>query len=184
MPASKSRRSQDRVSRGEKLRACTETERRLLSLIRAVGPVSRAELARKTGLAPLSVTRLIADLLDRDLVTEGARVVAGRGQPSLPLSLARDAAFSYGVSITEDALSIALIDLSGVVRDAWREPFETFDKSAALTRLEKIDLRPSGHAGRHRSLPIAGRGRRCVRFLHGSAPPAQYAAIHGAMGAQ
>lgn len=138
MPASKSRRSQNRVSRGEKLRACTETERRLLSLIRAVGPVSRAELARKTGLAPLSVTRLIADLLDRDLVTEGARVVAGRGQPSLPLSLARDAAFSYGVSITEDALSIALIDLSGVVRDAWREPFETFDKSAALTRLEKI----------------------------------------------
>lgn len=138
MPPTKLRETSGSPMLRAELRACTGTERKLLSLVRALGPISRAELARKTGLAPLSVTRLVVELLERGLLHEGARVITGRGQPSLPLTLAPDAAFSYGVSITEDALSIVLIDLVGEVREAWREPFETFDKTAAVARLAKI----------------------------------------------
>lgn len=138
MPASKPRAVPDAFARRKDAPAFSENERRLLSLIRTFGPLSRAELARRTGLAPLSVTRLVAELIERGLVVEGARVVAGRGQPSLPLSLAGDAAFAFGVSITEDTLSAVLIDLSGGVRAAWSEPFQTFDKSAVGARLERI----------------------------------------------
>lgn len=113
----------------------TDNERRLLTLVRDFGPLSRADLARRTGLAPLSVTRLIGDLIEEGLVVEGERVIAGRGQPSLPLSLAPEAAFAYGVSIAEDALSVVLIDLQGRVRAQRREPFDAFDKDAAIARL-------------------------------------------------
>lgn len=115
----------------------TDNERRLLSLVRDFGPLSRADLARRTGLAPLSVTRLITDLIAEGLVAEGERVIAGRGQPSLPLSLTPDAAFAYGVSIAEDALSVVLIDLRGQVRAQRREPFAAFDKGAAIARLAR-----------------------------------------------
>ncbi len=125
----------------------TDNERRLLSLIRDFGPLSRADLARRTGLAPLSVTRLIADLIAEGLVAEGERVIAGRGQPSLPLSLAADAAFAYGVSIAEDALSVVLIDLQGKVRAQRREPFAAFDKDAAIARLARSFDEMASEAG-------------------------------------
>ncbi|MBB4088190.1 ROK family transcriptional regulator [Sphingomonas carotinifaciens] len=96
-------------------RTATVNERVLLDLLSRHGPASRADLARVTGLAPHSITRLVEPLLSRGLIAEGAPVAQGRGKPSTALHLVGSAAFSIGLSIMTDAVSLVLLDLAGTV---------------------------------------------------------------------
>lgn len=113
-------------------------DRRLLTLIRDKGPISRADLARETGLALQSVVRLVAHLMERGLVQGGEKVASGPGQPSLPISLAPDAAFSLGVSIMDDALSAVLVDLTGRIRTVAAELFDTTSRDRVASRLAEM----------------------------------------------
>lgn len=54
--------------------------------------------------------------MENDLIVAEEKVMMGRmGQPSLPLSLAPHAAYSFGVSVRADGLSVNLIHLSGEI---------------------------------------------------------------------
>ncbi|TWB41086.1 ROK family transcriptional regulator [Nitrospirillum pindoramense] len=130
---------------------CSANERRLLRLIREKGPISRADLARETGLTLQSIVRLVAALMERDLVVGGPKVPSGPGQPSLPIEIARDAAFSVGVSIMDDALSAVVIDLSGRVRATHEELFDTADRGRVTRHLGSILKDLSGAGGFDRS---------------------------------
>ncbi|WP_049973743.1 ROK family transcriptional regulator [Azospirillum sp. B4] len=130
---------------------CSANERRLLRLIRERGPISRADLARETGLTLQSIVRLVGTLMERDLVVGGPKVPSGPGQPSLPIEIARNAAFSVGVSIMDDALSAVVIDLSGRVRATHEELFDTTDRSRVTSRLGAILTDLSGASGFDRS---------------------------------
>jgi predicted NBD/HSP70 family sugar kinase len=91
--------------------------RRVLSLILERGPISRAEVARTIDLSTPSVFRICDALFEQELlVAGGPRAAAGPGQPSLPLSVAPDAAFSFGLSLTTDTITMVLADLTGQVR--------------------------------------------------------------------
>jgi predicted NBD/HSP70 family sugar kinase len=107
---------------------CSSNERRLLRLIRDKGPISRADLARETGLTLQSVVRLVAGLMDRNLVGGGPKVASGPGQPSLPIEIIGGAALAVGVSVMDDALAVVMIDLSGAIRIAHEELFDTSDR--------------------------------------------------------
>lgn len=126
---------------------CSANERRLLRLIRERGSISRADLARETGLTLQSIVRLVAGLMERDLVVGGPKVPSGPGQPSLPIEIARDAAFSMGVSIMDDALSIVVIDLSGRVWATHEELFDTSDRHRVATHLSVLLKDLAGKAG-------------------------------------
>ena len=102
-----------RFLRDDGRRTATANERVLLDLLSRKGPASRADLARLTGLAPHSITRLVEPLRARRLITEGAPVPQGRGKPSAALSLVGSAAFAIGVSVMTDAVSLVLLDLAG-----------------------------------------------------------------------
>lgn len=91
----------------------TPNERRILNLIRSEGPASRADLARKTGLALQSIIRLVEALAERGFLRAGEKVVRGVGQPSAPMMLVNDAAFTIGASVTKGTVSLVLMDLSG-----------------------------------------------------------------------
>ncbi|NJR79533.1 ROK family transcriptional regulator [Sphingomonas corticis] len=107
-----------RFLREDGRRTATANERVLLDLLSRLGPASRADLARLTGLAPHSVTRLVEPLLSRGLIAESAPVVQGRGKPSTALHLVGSAAFSVGLSVMTDALSLVLLDIAGNVLSA------------------------------------------------------------------
>ena len=113
----------------------TANERRLLNLVRNEGPLSRAELARKTDLAMQSVVRLVDSLLERGFVRTGEKVARGVGQPSLPILLAEDAAFTVGVSVMRDAMSLVLMDLSGRILAKDEEEIDGADLKAVGARL-------------------------------------------------
>ena len=82
----------------------------------SAGRYAGVVLARLTGLAPHSITRLVEPLIARGLVREALPVAAGRGKPAAKLALASDAAFAIGLSVMTDAVSLVLLDLAGAVQ--------------------------------------------------------------------
>ncbi|NMH80483.1 ROK family transcriptional regulator [Pseudonocardia xinjiangensis] len=80
------------------------------------GPLPRAELARRLGLSPGSLTRLARPLVDSGLLVEGTSDVHARtGRPSLPLDVRPSSRRFIGVKITGDALFAVVTDLRAAV---------------------------------------------------------------------
>ncbi|WP_438854762.1 ROK family protein [Agromyces sp. M3QZ16-3] len=76
------------------------------------GPISRAELGRRLGLSPASLTRLSKPFLDRGLFVESADAVQGAtGRPARPLDVRVDAQRFIGIKVTGEAAYGALTDL-------------------------------------------------------------------------
>jgi predicted NBD/HSP70 family sugar kinase len=118
--------------------ALSDVERQLLSLIRIRAPIARPELARVTGLSLQTIVRVVASLMDRGLVVAGNKVITGRGQPSLPISLARDAAYAIGFSITADTLTGALIELGGSILARRRQSIDARNKIETLEAMREL----------------------------------------------
>ncbi len=92
-------------------------ERVVLQAIRLNGSVSKADIARLTRLTPQTVqiiiARLEADALVRKLEPTRGKV----GQPSVPMALNPDGAFSIGIKIGRRSLDMLLLDFTGQVRE-------------------------------------------------------------------
>ncbi len=80
------------------------------------GPLPRAELARRLGLSPGSLTRLTRPLVDSGLLVEGTTEVHLRtGRPSLPLDVQPASRRFLGMKITGDTLFAVVTDLRATV---------------------------------------------------------------------
>jgi predicted NBD/HSP70 family sugar kinase len=94
-------------------------ERGVLTILRTQGSMSRADLARKLSLTPATITRLVTDLGQRDLVREIDSAVAATarepGRPGVGLALNGPAAFFLGVEIGVGIIRFAVIDLAATV---------------------------------------------------------------------
>lgn len=113
---------------------------RLLEELASRGTASRAELARATGLAPSTVTSLVATLVDEGVVRPVDSVgPAGVGRPGQRLTLGRRAGVVVGVDLGRRHLKVAVADLSHSLL-ARREIAKPVDQDAAadieLIRLE------------------------------------------------
>ncbi len=94
-------------------------ERGILTLLRVQGAASRAEMARQLQLTPATVTRVVAEMMERGLVHElppGA-VREGRepGRPAVAVALAPGGAYFLGVEIGVGVVRFALLDLAAKV---------------------------------------------------------------------
>lgn len=90
--------------------------RALLDLLLRRGPAAQSGLPRLLDLSQPSVARLVGTFAADGLIAVTPRAATGRGNPSTMLALVPDHAFGIGVGITGDALSMALVDFTGVVR--------------------------------------------------------------------
>jgi predicted NBD/HSP70 family sugar kinase/biotin operon repressor len=88
----------------------------VLETIRSNGPVSRAEVARLTGLSAQTVTNIIDQFKPAGLLIETARRTGGRGQPPIDLIINPAAAYSFGISFDDTRLVVVLLDLAGTIR--------------------------------------------------------------------
>ena len=80
--------------------------------IRLFGPLSRAEVARRTELTPQTVSNLVRELIQMNLVIEADKHQAGRGAPSVRLEVNPAGAFSIGLDLDRDHLTGVLVDLT------------------------------------------------------------------------
>jgi predicted NBD/HSP70 family sugar kinase len=91
-------------------------ERVLLQALRLHGSQPKADLARLTRLSTQTVSVIIDRLLDDGLV-ERLESRRGRvGQPSRPIALRADAAFSVGIKVGRRSLDVLVLDFTGQVR--------------------------------------------------------------------
>ncbi len=91
-------------------------ERLVLSLIRRHESLAKAEIARRTGLSPQTITVIMRALEADGLVVKRSRQRGRVGQPSVPFALNPDGALALGVKIGRRSADIILVDFTGVVR--------------------------------------------------------------------
>lgn len=90
-------------------------ERLILSVIRQRGALSKAELARVTGLSAQGVSMIVNALLKEKLVRKKSKVRGQVGQPYTPIALHPRGSFSAGIKIGRRNLETVLLDFSGSV---------------------------------------------------------------------
>ena len=91
----------------------------ILQQIVAVGAtaISRVELARATGLARPTVSRLVDDLLAGGLIVEvGPNRSRSTGRPPVGLALSRTGPAGLGLDIRTGSLTACIVDFAGTVR--------------------------------------------------------------------
>ena len=93
----------------------------MLDLIRQLGPVSRAQIARDSGLSKPTVSQALVALENASLVREDGRTSGQKGPAAILYSLNPRAGWVVGLDVGRDRVRAALADLTGQIvarRDA------------------------------------------------------------------
>lgn len=97
-------------------------ERLVLSLIRRHGALPKADIARRTGLSPQTIST-IANALEHDgLITRQSPLRGKVGQPLVPYALNPRGAFFLGLKIGRRSSDVVLLDFAGTVLGRIHEP--------------------------------------------------------------
>lgn len=135
-------------------------ERLVLSLIRQQGGMAKAEIARKTQLSAQTVSVIMRALEADGLLVRGEPVRGKIGQPSVPMSLAADGAFFFGLKVGRRSLDLILTDFLGEVLHRVRinNPNPTPDGTVQFATQAMQDILvklPEKHKSRIAGLGIA-----------------------------
>jgi predicted NBD/HSP70 family sugar kinase/biotin operon repressor len=95
------------------------------------GSVSRAEIARSTGLSKQTISEVMRDLERDGWVVEDGQIQGSVGRSALTYALRPDAAFVLGIDLGGTKLHVALADLRGAIVTESVEP-TTADGGAAV----------------------------------------------------
>jgi predicted NBD/HSP70 family sugar kinase len=110
-------------------------ERVVLQALRLHGALPAAELARLTHLTAQTISMITKRLLDDGLLLKGAPQRGKVGQPSVPLSLNPDGAFSIGIKVGRRSLDVLLLDFAGQARERWTIGYDFPDPDAVLPEI-------------------------------------------------
>lgn len=85
----------------------------VFDLVKREGPISRASLAKRTGLSPTSMTRIVNVLKRIGLISEHSVAQAGvAGRPSTLLEICADAAYCLCVDAMPNVSKVTLVDMA------------------------------------------------------------------------
>lgn len=87
----------------------------ILNLIKSRAPISRSEIATRSGLSPATVSNLVGELIEEGLVHEVGAAAASRGRPPMLLKLNNRAGYVVGVKVRGDSVTAVLTDLDAEV---------------------------------------------------------------------
>jgi len=130
----------------------------VLRLIYNEAPISRAQLAGRTGLNKSTISSLVEDLLDQKLVHEAGVNSTGTGRPATLLEINPKAGCIVGVELGVDFVAVVLTDFLGQI--LWRKQIsadpaasmeKTLDQTLALAEEAK-------HISHDMKLPLFGLG--------------------------
>jgi len=96
----------------------------VLNLIRTKQPISRADLARQTGLQRSTVSLIIEQLIEEQWITEGALGYLPRGRKPRFLHLNNERAGIIGINVRPQTTTLALTDLDAhfITQDSLATP--------------------------------------------------------------
>ncbi len=115
----------------------------VLELVRVLGPISRADLARRTSFKSAALTGLVRYLIEEGLLieTEETRTGARAGRPGRLLQVNSSLKSVLGIDIEPDHLRVAVTDLGGailsyrqIVCNRQQDPETTFELIKSVSR--------------------------------------------------
>jgi predicted NBD/HSP70 family sugar kinase len=133
-------------------------ERVVLQAIRLHGALPGAEIARLTGLTAQTVSMITKSLIDDGYLRKGEPVRGKVGQPSVPLSLDPDGAFSIGIKVGRRRLDTLLIDFEGRPCARWSLAYRFPDPEDVLAELRARFAAIRRKLGPERRLRLQGVG--------------------------
>lgn len=159
-------------------RAADHNQRVTLHAVRVGGPVTRGDLASKTGLTPPAIANITNRLLKHQLILKAGRSHGARGQPATKFVINPDSCFSIGVNVDRDHITLVVLDFVGKVRArASREirfakpaTVRTFFQRSIEQLLAKADI------GRERLIGVGVAFPDDIARAHLPDQPADYAA--------
>ncbi|MCF2650599.1 ROK family transcriptional regulator [Niallia circulans] len=86
-----------------------------LNLIKNTAPISRAEIAQQTGLTKGTVSSLVSELLDKQLIYESGHGESSGGRRPVMLLLNEHAGYSIGIDLGVNYILGILTDLQGKI---------------------------------------------------------------------
>ncbi|OTA26357.1 hypothetical protein B9G54_05075 [Alloscardovia macacae] len=117
-------------------------------VLRSPDPISRADIARATGMTKAAISIIVSDLIERKILVEGKpQQLMTTGKPSSPLEFADGQWLGLGVQVHTDGYGFLLQDFNGNVVDSqWVSSLDeeldaqldSADVDAVLGRLEEM----------------------------------------------
>ena len=128
------------------------------------GPLSRADLARATGLAKSAVSRLVEELLQEGLLEEGPAAPSPLGRPPTLLRLKPRARMALGAEVGVEGTVLVALDWQGQV--AWSKEWAHAPEEDLHARIQRLLLEVRPHLqdalGLGITLPGVVAGRRLL----------------------
>ncbi|NND20670.1 MAG: ROK family transcriptional regulator [Boseongicola sp.] len=117
-------------------------ERLLLTVLRRHGAMAKADIARLTGLSAQAVTNIMRRLEADGLIVKGEPQRGRVGQPSVPISLAADGAYFWGLKVGRRSSQIVLTNFLGevVARERRTHLYPTPEDTIRFARTSIADL--------------------------------------------
>ncbi|HLS52880.1 MAG TPA: ROK family transcriptional regulator, partial [Tissierellaceae bacterium] len=97
----------------------------ILNLIREKRPISRAELAKITGMSPTSVSRIVSKLMEFGLIEETKLTSNGVGRKASLLDTSELSACSISIYLDLDSCIIGIVDFDGNLLKEERLTYDT-----------------------------------------------------------
>ena len=111
-------------------------ERIVLQTIRHHGAIAKADIARLTQLSTQTVSIIVNRLEGDDLLIKQDRVRGKIGQPSVPLSLNPNGAFSLGLQVGRRSLEVVVTDFLGNTRHQLQFSYPYPDPEVVLPNIQ------------------------------------------------
>jgi len=120
--------------------------RLVLRALANLGPISRADIARRTRLTRTTVSDVVSQLSGAGLVQEVGRGPSSGGKAPILLQIPRDARQLIGVHVGDGHVRGAIVNLAGDVSHRERVELVARDGASALASLDLLVDRLIGHA--------------------------------------
>lgn len=112
-------------------------ERIVLQAIRLHGPLAKADVARLTRLSMQTASMIVDRLIGDGLLVKQARVRGRIGQPSVPIALRPEGAYTIGIKVGRRSLDVLAMDFVGQVRNREVLEYAYPDPHVLFTALER-----------------------------------------------
>jgi predicted NBD/HSP70 family sugar kinase len=127
--------------------ARSHNRRVVIEAVRINGSLSRAAIARLTALTTQTVSNIVEELEQAELLRPEPTLKGTRGQPAVPYSINPDGGYSIGLQLDHQLLVGVVTDLSGTVRSRIEQPV---DRPTPVEAMPALAAMPKDLMGRFR----------------------------------
>lgn len=117
----------------------SETEQTIALEVLMHGPLARSALARRLGLSPASLTRLVGPLIVDGLLEETTDHGTGpSGRPTRPLQVVAAAGYFLGVRLTPDAAHAVITNVRAEILSSAHQRLEATDPASVVNTVADL----------------------------------------------